>query len=114
VVAAAAVAGLGAVILGEYPFTGLVVLGEGVLLGLFVAEAVVGAGRRRGVAPAAAAALLTAAGLVWTAWISENHDLGRVAMEGWAAVALGAAAAGLRARSPRAGAGSPTEPAAGA
>ncbi|HEX2274239.1 MAG TPA: hypothetical protein VHG90_10245 [Acidimicrobiales bacterium] len=113
VAAGAVVAALGAVILGEYPFSGLVVLGAGVLFGLFVAEAVVGAGGARGRGPAAASAMLTVVGLVWAAWIAEHHDLGGVDPEGWLAVVVGAVAAALRARTPRAEAGSRSEPAPG-
>jgi hypothetical protein len=111
--AGAAVASLGAVILGEYPFSGVLVLGAGVLLGLFVAEAVVGVGGAQGRGPAAVSAVLALAGLVWAAWIAENHDLGAVDAEGWLAVVLGAAAAALRAKTPRAEAGSRSEPAPG-
>lgn len=113
VVAGAAVASLGAVILGEYPFSGALVLGAGVLFGLFVAEAVIGIGRHTGRARAVIAAALTVAGLVWAAWIAENHDLSRVAAEGWVAVALGGVAAAVRARKPRAEGGSRPEPAPG-
>lgn len=113
VVAGLAVAGLGAVILGEYPFSGLTVLGAGVLFGFVVAEAVVAVGRARGRGPAVSSAAIASAGLVWAAWIAENHDLGGVDLEGWVAVGLGAAAAALRARSPRARADSRPEPASG-
>ena len=108
VVAGALVAAAAAVLLGEYPFAGLLVLGSGVLVGLLVAEAVVSVGDWRGPAPAAACAALAAAGLVWAGWIAEGHDLGRVAPEGWVAVGLGAAAAALRAWWPRSRADSPT------
>jgi len=111
VVAGAATAGFGAVIVGEYPFSGALVVGTGVLVGLFVAEVMAAVGRVRGKGPAAAAALLTAAGLVWAAWIAENHDLGRVAVEGWVAVVLGGVAAAVRAKKPRAGTDSRAEPA---
>ena len=111
--AGAAVAGLGAVILGEYPFSGPFVPLAGLLVGLFVAETVVGVGGRRGGAPAATAALLAAAGLVWAGWIAESHDLSEVAIEGWAAVGLGAGAAAVRAKRPRAGARSRSAPAPG-
>lgn len=107
-VAGALVAAAAALLLGEYPFDGLIVLGSGVLAGLLVAEAVVSVGDWRGPGPAAAAALLAAAGLAWAGWIAEGHDLGRVAPEGWLAVVLGAAAAGLRAWWPGERADSPT------
>ncbi len=111
VVVAVLVAGVAAVLLGEYPFSGLLVLGSGILVGLLVSEAVVTVGDWRGLVPAAVGAVLSAAGLTWAGWIAEGEDLGRVAAEGWVAVALGAAAAALRAWWPRAGAGSPTPPA---
>lgn len=107
-VAGALVAAASALLLGEYPFDGVLVLGSGVLVGLLVAEAVVSAGDWRGSVPGAACAVLAAAGLVWAGWIAEGHDLGRIAPEGWVAVALGAAAAGVRAWWPAARADSPT------
>jgi hypothetical protein len=108
VVAGGLVAAAAALLLGEYPFDGLLVLGSGVLVGLLVAEAVVSVGTWRGPAPAAACALLSGAGLVWAGWIAEGHDLGRIAPEGWVAVVLGAAAAGVRAWWPATRADSPT------
>lgn len=107
-IAGGLVAAAAALLLGEYPFDGLLVLGSGVLVGLLVAEAVVSVGRWRGPAPAAVCALLSAAGLVWAGWIAEGHDPGRIAPEGWVAVALGAAAAAVRAWWPAARADSPT------
>ncbi len=104
----ALVAAAAALLLGEYPFEGLIVLGSGLLVGLLVAETVVSIGNWRGLAAAVACAALAAAGLVWAGWIAEGHDLGRVAPEGWLAVVLGAAAAGLRAWWPGATADSPT------
>ncbi|MFN2608318.1 MAG: hypothetical protein ABR511_10605 [Acidimicrobiales bacterium] len=110
IVAGAGVAAAGAVILGEYPLSGLLGFGSGLLLGLFVAEAIVMVGRERDAVAAAAAAVLAAAGLVWTAWISAGHELGRLPASGWAAVALGVVAAGVRAGSPRGGRHSPSVP----
>ena len=106
--AGALVAAAAALLLGEYPFEGLLVLGSGMLVGLIVAETVVSVGDWRGRLPAGACAALAVAGLVWAGWIAEGHDLGRIAPEGWLAVALGAAAAGLRAWWPGASADSPT------
>lgn len=109
--AGALVAGVAAVLLGEYPFEGPLVLGSGLLVGLLVAEAVIAVGRWRGPGAGAVSAGLAAAGLVWAGWIAEGHDLGRVAAEGWAAVVLGALAAGLRAWWSRAGVDSRSSPA---
>lgn len=100
-VAGAAVAAFGAAVLGEYSFAGAAVIGSGALLGLFVAEAVlwVRGEEEPGTWPvAAAAALLTAAGLVMAAWIATGHRVGEVRWDGWLAVALGAVVAGFRLR----------------
>jgi hypothetical protein len=110
VVAGALVASAAALLLGEYPFEGLIVLGSGLLVGLLVAETVISVGNWRGPVPAAACAALATVGLVWTGWIAEGHDLGRIAPEGWLAVGLGAAAAGLRAWWPGTRADSPASP----
>lgn len=110
--AAAGVGALGAVILGEYTFTGVSVLGSGVLLGLFVAETAVALCRRRGVGLAVACALLAGAAMTWAAWISTGHALSFLEPEGWAAVALAALASGIRGWWPRpARDSSPREPA---
>lgn len=98
--AGAAVAVLGAAILGEYAFDGLAVMGAGVVLGLFVAEATVTVARGGSRLGAAVSAAVTAAGLVWAGWIATGNRLGTVGWEGWAAVALGAAVAAFRARPP--------------
>jgi hypothetical protein len=95
--AAAGVAALGALILGEYPYTGVLVVAAGVILGLFVAETFLAVARRRGLAAAGLCAALTAAGLIWGGWISYARDLGAVPGAGWSAVAIGAAAAAVRA-----------------
>lgn len=99
IVAGAAVGALGALLLGEYPFSGVLVLAAGLVLGLFVAETVVGITRERGLFAAAPAAAIAGAGLLWGAWISGGHDLGRLPAEGWGAVALAMMAAAVRARS---------------
>lgn len=98
VLAGAAVAVVGAAILGEYGFDGLPVLGSGVLLGIFVAEgflAVTRDGSRLGMVTSA---LFAAASMTWAGWIADGHRLGVVRWMGWTAVVLAAAAAGFRAR----------------
>ncbi|MGH9264856.1 MAG: hypothetical protein ACRD1D_09200 [Acidimicrobiales bacterium] len=104
VVAGAAVAVLAAAVLGEYGFEGWAIVGSGLLVGLFVAEAMVAVARSGGAVLAAAAAALGAGSMVWAAWISTGHRLGTVGWKGWAAVALAAAAGAIRARPPSAGA----------
>ena len=96
VVVGAAVAWLGGLVLGEYAFTGAAVVGSGVLLGLFVAGAALAVARSPSRILALALAGLTAAGLVWAAWVSTGHRLGNVSVVGWIAVTLGAVAAALR------------------
>ena len=98
VLAGVAVALVAAAVLGEYAFDGWAVVGSGVLVGLFVAEAmtaVAGVGTRW--AAPVAAALATGA-MLWAGWTSTGHRLGSVAWKGWAAVALAAAAGAFRAR----------------
>ncbi len=95
-VTAAGVGALGAVILGEYTFTGVAVLGSGLVLGLFVAEPAVSLSRRRGAALGIACALIAGVAMTWSAWISSGHDLSFLEPEGWVAVGLAALAAGIR------------------
>ncbi len=110
VVAGAAVAATGAVLLGEYNFSGVPIFGGGVLLGLFVGEAVVSVGARRGFQPGALSLVLAGAGLVWAAWISSGHQLSTLPTQGWFVVVVGALAAGLMALSPWQAAGSRPAP----
>lgn len=99
--AGALTAVLGALILGEYQFTGVTPIVSGALFGLFVAEVVVSIGRRRGGGPALGSALLSAGGLTWAAWISVRHSGHHPPAMAWVAVAIGAATAGFRARATR-------------
>jgi len=101
------VAAVAAVLLGEYAFDGLAVIGAGVVLGLFVSEATVTVARRRSWLLVGAGAVFTVAGLLGAAWISTDRRLSTVDAEGWMAVGLGAAAAALRARPRRARPDSP-------
>lgn len=91
----AAVAAVGALLLGEYVFTGVPIFGGALLLGLFVAEAVVSVGGRQGGQSGAISAVLAAAGLIWGAWISSGHVLSELPGQGWMVVALGTLAAGV-------------------
>ena len=112
VIVTAAVAALGAVILGEYELTGARPLYAGVIFGLAVGEALATLLRRHDRYLLAAAALLAEAGLVWATWISTGRDLGLAAGTAWAGVVLGAVAAPLWLTSAgRRGARNPDEPA---
>ena len=103
VLAGAAVAAIAAVVLGEYAFDGWAVVGSGVLVGLFVAEAMVAVARGGTRWTAVVAAALGAGAMLWAGWISTGHRLGTVGWKGWAGVALAAVAGAVRAR-PRGGA----------
>lgn len=109
VLAGVLVAVVGAALLGEYGFDGIPVLGSGLLLGLFVAEAVVGVAQTGSVVGAVSSGLLGAGSMTWAGWIASGHRLGTVRWMGWLAVALAAAAGGVRARPP--GAARRTRPA---
>ena len=98
VLAGAAVAVIAAAVLGEYAFDGWAVVGSGILVGLFVGEAMVAVVRTTSGWTAAVAAALGAGSLLWAGWISTGHRLDAVAWKGWAAVALAAAAGAVRAR----------------
>jgi hypothetical protein len=106
-VAGAVVAFVAALMLGEYAFDGLAVIGAGVVLGLFVSEATTAVARGRSGLLAVAGAVLTVAGLLGAAWISTDRQLSEVGAKGWLAVALGAAAAAFRARPLRGRSGTP-------
>lgn len=98
-----AVAAVAAAVLGEYDFDGWAVMGSGLLVGLFVAEAVVSVARGGSRLRAGASAGMAAGAMLWAGWIASGHRLGTVGWKGWAAVALAAGAGAIRAR-PTAGA----------
>ena len=94
-VTAAATAALGAVILGEYQLAGLTGIIAGALFGLAIAEVVLTVGGGPAVAAQlnvamVVAAVVSAAGLVWTAWISSGHDFGYAPKGLWAGAVVSA------------------------
>jgi phosphatidylserine synthase len=95
--AAAGIAALGALILGEYSFTGLTVLGAGAALGLFTAEVARATTGRASTWLAAGCAVVAGGAMLWSAWIATGHNLSFLGPEGWAAVAVAAVVAGFRA-----------------
>ncbi len=97
IIAAGAVASLGALILGEYEFSGLMPYVTALLFGLVVAEVAVSIGSHRGIVVGVLAGAWTAGGLLWAAWISSGEGLRPLPVAIWPAMALGAAVAGLRA-----------------
>jgi hypothetical protein len=95
-VLAALACALGALLLGEYEFDGLMPYGAGVLFGLVIAELVVEVGRLRSPVVVVGTAVLVGAALGWAAWLSAGSGLRPYPTGGWVAVAVGAAASGLR------------------
>ena len=98
VLAGAAVAAFGALVAGEYDYQSLVPLFAGVALGLLVSEAVALGGQWRGWGPAALAAALAAAGVLWGGWISSGNGVAAYPSFAWVGAALAAVVALVRAR----------------
>lgn len=97
VLAGAAVGAAAGVVLGEYAFDGLAIVGAAIVVGLFVSEAAVAVERGRARVLAVTCAVATVVGLLIAARTATGHRLSTVGWEGWLAVALGAAAAVVRA-----------------
>lgn len=100
------VAALGALILGEYEFTGSLPFIAGPLFGLVVGEVVVGVGRARSLVVAVPAAVAAFGGIAWAGWIDSSEGVEPVKALVWVAAVLAAAAAllriaGLRRRAPQ-------------
>jgi hypothetical protein len=95
-VAGAAVAALGGLILGEYPFTGVTPYVAGLLFGLVVAEVVVTVSRRRNLVVGVGSALCTVGGLGWAVWISSGRGVAPIQGGAWAGLVIGGVVALLR------------------
>jgi hypothetical protein len=95
-VCAALVAALGALILGEYEFTGTLPYIAGPLFGLAVGETTVAVGRSRSPITASVASLLALGGIAWAGWIDSSEGVEPIHSGVWAAAALAAIAAFLR------------------
>src|SRR5436305_5017660 len=95
-IAGAALAGLGGLIVGEYPFHGWTPYLAGVLFGLVVAEVVVSVAGAQSVWLGAASAVFTAAGLAYAVWDDSGYGVRPIGAAAWVGVALGAVIAGLR------------------
>lgn len=96
VVVGAAVAALGGLILGEYPFTGVMPYLAGLLFALVVSEVIVSIGRHIGPVSALASAGCTAGGLGWAIWISTGRGVSPVPTGAWIGLTIGAVVALLR------------------
>jgi hypothetical protein len=105
-VLASASAALGALILGEYEFTGSLPWVAGPLFGLVIGEVVAGVGRTRHLLAAVLAAALSFGGIAWAGWIDSTQGVEPVKRLVWVSAALAAVAAlvrvgGLRRPTPR-------------
>lgn len=96
VLCAAAVAALGALILGEYEFTGSLPFLAGPLFGLVIGEVVVGVGRLRSLLVALVAAALAFGGIAWAGWIDSSEGVEPVKRLVWVSAALAALVAAVR------------------
>lgn len=95
-VCAAATAALGALILGEYEFSGSLPFVAGPLFGLVIGEVVVGVGRSRALAVGLVAAAAAFGGIAWAGWIDSTEGVEPVNGLVWVAAVLAAGAALLR------------------
>ncbi len=93
---AAAVAALGALILGEYEFTGTLPYIAGPLFGLAVGEVTVAVGRSRSTPTAAVACLISMSGVTWAGWIDSSSGVEQFHSGVFAAAGLAGVAAFLR------------------
>jgi hypothetical protein len=89
IVLGTAAAALGALILGEYEFTGTTPYVAGILFGFAIAEVMLIVARDRGVALGVAAALASAAGLLWAGFITVRNRGEPIPGEAWIAAVLG-------------------------
>ena len=87
---AAVVATVGALVLGEYEFTGAMPFVAGPLFGFVIGELVVALARRRRWGLAWSAAMLTAAALGVAGWIDADRGVEPIGGLVWVSVALGA------------------------
>ncbi|MEY2453530.1 MAG: hypothetical protein QOD92_3104 [Acidimicrobiaceae bacterium] len=96
IVCAAVACALGALILGEYEFSGATPIGAGLLFGLVISEIVIEVGATRSPLIGVLSAAFVAGGLGWAAWVSSGEGLRPFPTGAWLAMAIGAVAAGVR------------------
>lgn len=96
VVCAALGSALGALILGEYEFSGATPIGAGLLFGLVISEIVLEVGATRAPVIGVITAALVGGALGWAGWVSSGEGLRPFPTGAWLAMAIGAAAAGMR------------------
>lgn len=91
-------AAFGALIVGEYQFSGAVPVLAGLVLGLLVSEAVALGGQWRGWLPALLAGVEAAVGIMWGGWIDSGQGIGPYPALAWVGAAVAALTAMARAR----------------
>ena len=108
-----AASAFGALVLGEYDFSGATPYVAGVLFGLAIAEVALTIGRDAGLPVALLSAALAMAGMAWGAWISSGRGVAPIPVGAWVGGALAGAAgfawvrwSGRRERPSRVGDGS--------
>jgi len=87
---------LGALILGEYEFSGVTPIGAGILFGLVISEVVIEIGGTRHPLLGVLTAAMVAGALAWAAYVSSGEGLRPFPTEAWLAMALGGVTAGWR------------------
>ena len=96
-VAGAATCALGALILGEYEFSGVTPVGAGILFGLVISEIVLEIGGTRHPVIGVLTAAMVAGALAWAGYVSSGSGLRPFPNGAWVAMAFGAVSAGIRA-----------------
>ena len=109
-VIASLLAALGALVLGEYEFTGALPFVAGPLFGLLIGEVVLTVARVRSWPLAIAAGALAALGLLGAGWIDADEGLEPISGSVWPAMALGAVAASASVGERRGTPATPDEP----
>jgi hypothetical protein len=92
-VCAAGAATAGALMLGEYEFTGLLPFAAGPMFGLVIGEVAVSVGRSRTPVVGGIVAAMAFAGVAWAGWIDSTQGLEPVKGLVWVAAGLAALAA---------------------
>jgi hypothetical protein len=94
--AAAVVAAVAALIMGEYELTLPTAAATGLVLGFGLPEVVLGIARWRGAVAAAAGAVLAGGSVLWAAWIGSGEGVAPIRSTAWVGVAVAAALAAWR------------------
>ena len=90
IVVGALTCALGALILGEYEFSGVTPIGAGVLFGLVISEIVLEIGATRHPAVGVLSAAMVASALAWAGYLSSGEGLRPFPNGAWVAMAFGA------------------------